>query len=46
MSGKKARLREAVLAEVLAVRDLDAEAFEALLAMARAFARSQVATRR
>ena len=46
MSGKKARLRQAALAELLAVSELDAEAFEALLALARALARSEASTRR
>jgi hypothetical protein len=46
MSGKKAKLRKVALAELLAVRDLDAEAFEALLALARILARSEVDTNR
>jgi hypothetical protein len=46
MSGKKARLRKAALAELMALRDRDAKAFKALLALARLLARSHVVSRR
>jgi hypothetical protein len=36
MSGKKARLREAALRELLRLRDVNADAFAAVLAQARA----------
>lgn len=46
MSGKKSRLRRRALAELLALRELDAEAFRVLVRIAREMAHSQVDTSR